>query len=114
MEFLALIHASDDGWNALSDDERQAVYKRYMEFSERPEVVGGAELQETTTATTVRVRNGDSVVTDGPYAEVKEALGGFFILEADSIDDACKLAAEIPAAEHGAIEVRPVFVREES
>jgi hypothetical protein len=114
MEFLALIHASDDGWNKLSDEERQAVYKRYMEFSERPEVVGGAELQETTTATTVRVRNGDSMVTDGPYAEVKEALGGFFILETDSIDEACKLAAEIPAAEHGAIEVRPVFVREES
>jgi hypothetical protein len=114
MEFLALIHANENGWNDLSDDERQAVYQRYMEFSERPEVVGGAELQETTTATTVRVRNGDSMVTDGPYAEVKEALGGFFILEADSIDDACKLAAEIPAAEHGAIEVRPVFVREES
>ena len=114
MEYLALIHASDDGWNELSDDERQAVYKRYMEFSERPEVVGGAELQETTTATTVRVRNGDSMVTDGPYAEVKEALGGFFILEADSIDDACRLAAEIPAAEHGAIEIRPVYVREES
>jgi hypothetical protein len=114
MEFLALIHTSKTGWDELSDDERQAVYQRYMEFSERPEVVGGAELQETTTATTVRVRNGDSMVTDGPYAEVKEALGGFFILEADSIDDACKLAAEIPAAEHGAIEVRPVFVREES
>jgi hypothetical protein len=114
MEFLALIHTSKNGWDELSDDERQAVYKRYMEFSERPEVVGGAELQETTTATTVRVRNGDSMVTDGPYAEVKEALGGFFILEADSIDDACKLAAEIPAAEDGAIEVRPVFVREES
>jgi hypothetical protein len=114
MEFLALIHASENGWSELSDDEREAVYRRYMEFSERPEVVAGAELQETTSATTVRVRNGDRTVTDGPYAEVKEALGGFFILEADSIDDACKLAAEIPAAEHGAIEVRPVFVREES
>ena len=114
MEFLALIHASENGWNELSDDERQAVYQRYMEFSERPEVVGSAELQETTAATTVRVRNGDSMVTDGPYAEVKEALGGLFILEADSIDDACKLAAEIPAAEHGAVEVRPVYVREES
>jgi hypothetical protein len=114
MEFLALIHGSEDSWNDLSDDERQAVYQRYTEFSGRPEVVGGAELQETTSATTVRVRNGDSMVTDGPYAEVKEALGGFFILEAGSIDDACKLAAEIPAAEHGAIEVRPVFVREES
>ena len=77
-------------------------------------IQSGAELQETTAATTVRVRNGDSMVTDGPYAEVKEALGGFYILEADSIDDACRLAAEIPASEHGAIEVRPVVVREES
>ncbi len=114
MEFLALIHSNENGRNELSDDELKAVYQRYMTFSERPEVVGGAELQETTAATTVRVRNGDSMVTDGPYAEVKEALGGFFIIEADSIDDACKLAAEIPAAEYGAIEVRPVFVREES
>jgi hypothetical protein len=114
MEFLALIHADQEGWERLSDDERQAFYQRYMEFSAKPEVVGGAELQETSTATTVRVRNGGPMVTDGPYAEIKEALGGFFILEADSIDDACRLAAEIPAAEHGAIEVRPVYVREES
>ena len=112
MEFLALIHGDENGWSELSDDERQAIYQRYMDFSEKPEVVGGAELQETNTATTVRVRDGDQLVTDGPYAEVKEALGGFFILEADSIDDACRLAAEIPAAEHGAIEVRPVYVRE--
>ena len=73
MEFLALIHGSENGWNELSDDERQAVYQRYMEFSERPEVVGGAELQETTAATTVRVRNGDSMVTDGP---VRRGQGG--------------------------------------
>ena len=72
----------------------------------------GAELQPTETATTVRVRDGEQLVTDGPYAEVKEALGGFFILEAQSIDEACKLAAEIPGAEHGAVEVRPVYVRE--
>jgi hypothetical protein len=114
MEFLALIHENSNGWNALSDDQRQAVYQRYMDFSQRPEVVGGAELQPTDTASTVQVRNGDRLVTDGPYAEVKEALGGFFILEAPSIDEACKLAAEIPAAEHGAVEVRPVYVREES
>jgi hypothetical protein len=114
MEFLALIHEDKNGWENLSDDERQAVIQRYMDFSARGEVVGGAELQETTAATTVRVRNGDRMVTDGPYAEVKEALGGFFILECDSIDEACRLAAEIPAAEHGAVEVRPVYVREES
>ena len=114
MEFLALIHEDKNSWESLSDDERQAVYQRYMDFSERSEVIGGAELQPTDAATTVRVRDGDRLVTDGPYAEVKEALGGFFLLECDSIDDACRLAAEIPAAEHGAVEVRPVYVREES
>jgi hypothetical protein len=114
MEFLALIHADETDWESLSEDERQALYQRYAAFSERDDVVGGAELQSTTAATTVRVRNSERLVTDGPYAEVKEALGGFFILECDSIDDACRLAAEIPAAEHGAIEVRPVYVREES
>jgi hypothetical protein len=114
MEFIALIHPDGSDWEAMSDDEQQAVYKRYMDFSERDEVVGGAELQPTDAATTVRVRDGDRLVTDGPYAEVKEALGGFFLLECDSIDDACRLAAEIPAAERGAVEVRPVYVREET
>jgi hypothetical protein len=114
MQYVALIHTSKESWESLSDDERQAIYQRYMEFSQKPEVVGGAELQATDAATTVRVRNGDQLVTDGPYAETKEALGGLFILEAESIDDACRLAAQIPAAERGAIEVRPVYVREES
>jgi hypothetical protein len=114
MQYLALIHGDENGREAMSDDERQAVYQRYMEFSQQDAVVGGAELQSTKTATTVRVRNDDTMVTDGPYAEVKEALGGFFILEADSIDDACKMAEQIPAAEHGAVEVRPIYVREES
>ena len=114
MEYLALIHTDQNGWESLSDDERQEYYKRYMEFSQQDAVVGGAELQSVKTATTVRVRNGDTLVTDGPYAEVKEALGGFFILEADSIDDACQMAAQIPGAAHGAVEVRPVYVREES
>lgn len=114
MQYLALIHTNENGWESLTDDERQTFYKQYMEFSQQDAVVGGAELQSVKTATTVRVRSGDTLVTDGPYAEVKEALGGFFILEADSIDDACQMAAQIPGAAHGAVEVRPVFVREES
>ena len=114
MEFLALIHGTEDGWEKLSDDEREATMQRYMSFSKKNEVVGGAELENTGTATTVRMRDGDRLVTDGPYAEVKEALGGYFILECASIDEACRLAAEIPAAEHGAIEVRPAFMGEES
>jgi hypothetical protein len=114
MQYIALIYGDENGWEQLGEEERQAIYQRYMDFSGRNEVVGGAELQETGSATTVRVRNGDRLVTDGPYAEVKEALGGLFILECGSIDDACQLAAQIPAAENGAIEVRPVVVREES
>lgn len=110
MQFLALIHASENGWENLSDDDRQAIYQRYIDFSQRDNVVGGAELQSTNTATTVRIRDGQTLVTDGPYAEVKEALGGYFILECGSIDEACELAAKIPAAEHGAIEVRPIHV----
>jgi len=110
MQFVALIHASENGWESLSDDERQAVYQRYMDFSQKPEVVGGAELQSTNTATTVQVRNGDTIVTDGPYAEVKEALGGYYLLECNSMDDAVDWAARIPGAEHGAVEVRPVYV----
>jgi hypothetical protein len=114
MQFLALIHADEADWESMSDDDRQAIYRRYIEFGERDGVVGGAQLQSTSTATTVQVRNGDRLVTDGPYAEVKEALGGYYILEAESIDEACRLAAGIPAAERGAVEVRPVYVREES
>jgi hypothetical protein len=114
MQFVALIHEDEAGWQSLSEDERQAAYQRYMELSQRDEVVGGAELQSTGTATTVRVRNGDRLIMDGPYAETKEALGGFYILECDTIDEACRLASQIPAAERGAIEVRPVYVREES
>jgi hypothetical protein len=114
MQFVALIHGSEDTWESLSDDERQAQYQRYIAFGENDAVIAGAELESTSAATTVRSRNGDRLVTDGPYAEVKEALGGFYLLECDSIDEACRLAAEIPAAETGAIEVRPVYVREES
>jgi hypothetical protein len=114
MEFLALIHSDREYFASLSEADQQAVFQRYMEFSQRDEVVGGAQLEATSTATTIRMREGDRLVTDGPYAEVKEALGGLFILECGSIDEACRLAAELPAAERGAIEVRPIYVREES
>ncbi len=114
MQYLALIHADDEQWESMSEGDRQEVYAHYMEFAKGDKVVGGAELQSTKTATAVRVRDGERLVTDGPYAEVKEALGGYFILECGSIDEACELAAKIPAAEHGAIEVRPVHVEEAS
>jgi hypothetical protein len=114
LQYLALIHADDDQWESMSDSDRQEVYAQYMEFAKSDEVVGGAELQSPKTATAVRVRDGERLVTDGPYAEVKEALGGYFVLECGSIDEACEIAAKIPAAERGAIEVRPVHVEEAS
>jgi hypothetical protein len=113
MQFLALIHADEAAWARLSDAERQAIYQRYAKFGDGDDrVLGGAELQSTSAATTVRMRNGDRLVTDGPYAEVKEVLGGFILLECDTIDEACQLVARFPATEHhSAIEVRPVVSR---
>ncbi len=114
MQVMALIYGNASRWDAFSADEREAVYKQYRAFSDEAGkagvMVGGAELASTRDATTVRVRDGESLVTDGPYAEVKEALGGYFIFECESMDEAVEYAAKIPGAEHGAIEVRPIYV----
>ena len=117
MKFLALIYSQEGAWESLSDEERSAVYAEYGAFSregrEAGVVIGGDELGPTRNATTVRVRDGQTNVTDGPYAETKEALGGYFLLECASMDEALDWAARIPAAKDGAIEVRPVHVDEE-
>ena len=114
MQFMALIYGDASRWDAFSADEREAVYAQYRAFSDEAGkagvMVGGAELASTRDATTVRVRDGESLVTDGPYAEVKEALGGYFLFECESMDEAVEYAARIPGAEHGAVEVRPVYV----
>ena len=117
MEYMALIYAEEGPWESFGDAERAAVYERYRAFSDDARsagvLVGGDELAATQDATTVRLREGQVVVTDGPYAEVKEALGGYFLLDCASFDDAVAWAARIPAAEHGAVEVRAVHVDEE-
>jgi hypothetical protein len=114
VKFLALIYGSDADWAALSDEERNAVYERYRAFGEEAQAAGrlvdGAELQPATTATTVRVRSDETIVTDGPFAETREQLGGYYVLDCDSIEEAVALAAKIPAAQHGTIEVRPGYV----
>ncbi len=114
MQVMALIYGDASRWDAFSADERGAVYAQYRAFSDEAGtagvMAGGAELASTRDATTVRVRDGESLVTDGPYAEVKEALGGYFIFECESMDEAVEYAAKIPGAEHGAIEVRPIYV----
>ena len=114
MKYLALIYADEGVWSELSDDEREAAYAQYRAFGEEAGKAGvvaaGNELGPTADATTVRVRDGETLVTDGPYAEVKEALGGFYVLECDSMDEALDWAARIPGASHGAVEVRPTYV----
>jgi hypothetical protein len=113
VQYVALIYGSEAHWESLGDEQRQALYHRHIElFGEDERVIRGGELRATKTATTVRVRNGDRLITDGPYAEVKEVLGGYILLECDSIDEACQLVARFPAAKHhAAIEVRPVVSR---
>ena len=114
MQFIALIYADENAWSTFSDDEREAAYEQYRAFGREAEaagvLAGGNELGPTRDATTVRVRDHETLVTDGPYAEIKEALGGFYLLECESMDDALDWAARIPGAHQGSVEVRPVYV----
>jgi hypothetical protein len=114
MQYMALIYADQEAWAEFSDEERESAYELYRAFARDAEaagvLAGGDELAPTRDATTVRVRSGETLVTDGPYAEVKEALGGYFLVECESMDEALDWAARIPGAEHGAVEVRPVYV----
>ena len=108
MKYALLIYGSDEEWESRSEEERAAIYKEYFAISELPGTYGGAELAAADSATTVRVRNGDTLSTDGPFAETKEVLGGFYLFEADNLDDAIAVAARIPAAAYGSVEVRPL------
>ena len=114
MQYLCLIYNDETTWNALPEDERTAVYNEYMTFTESiresGNLVSADQLQPTATATTVRIRDGKTLVTDGPFAETKEQLGGYYLIEAKDVDEALKIAERIPSARYGSIEVRPVVV----
>jgi hypothetical protein len=116
VRFLALIYGDENRWASLSEDERKQVYDQYRTFSEAGDgkIVDGAETADTKSATTVRVRDGQTQVTDGPAEQLAEPLGGFFLFECDTIDEAVALAQKIPGASTGAVEVRPAHVEEES
>ena len=113
MQYLLLIHDDEKAWSSLSAEDKAAVYQEYGALTsalrESGAYVGGNQLQPTSSAATVRVRESEPVVTDGPFAETKEQLGGYYLIEADSLDEALDWAAKIPSARvGGAIEVRPV------
>ena len=116
MKYMLLIHQGDaptpytpDEWARLSEDEQQAVYAAYKAINETPGVTPGVQMQAPEAATTVRVQDGKTLTTDGPFVAVEEALGGYLFFEADDLDAAIELASRIPAASMGgAVEVRPV------
>lgn len=116
MKYMLLIHQGTtptphdpEAWGHLSEDEQKAIYMDYQGINETPGVSPGARMQPPETATTVRVADGKTLTTDGPFVETKEALGGYLFFEADDLDAAIELAARIPAARlGGAIEVRPL------
>jgi hypothetical protein len=114
MTYLLQIYSSPaaEEYEGLSADEQTAITDEYMAIAQTPGMLGGHRLQGPETATTVRVQDGSTLTTDGPFAETKEVIGGYYLFEADDLDAAIELAARIPAARMGgAIEVRPVVER---
>jgi hypothetical protein len=118
MKYMLLIHQGTtplpgtDAWNALSPEEQGAVFQAYQAVNETPGLTPGVQMDGPETATTVRVEDGRTLTTDGPFVELKEAIGGYCLFEADDLDGAIELAARIPAASMGgAVEVRPVVER---
>jgi hypothetical protein len=117
MKYMLLIHQGDaptprspEEWERLSEDEQKAVYTDYQAINETPGVTPGLGLDGPETATTVRVQDGRTLTTDGPFVATKEALGGYLIFEANDLDSAIELASRVPAARlGGAVEVRPIM-----
>jgi hypothetical protein len=116
VQYMLLIYTEPGSWESHSEEERNAMYEEYFALSrrlrERDKLISSHELQPSSTATTVEVRDGEKAVTDGPFAETKEVLGGYYLIEAESLDEAIDWASQIPSARHGKVEVRPVVMRE--
>ena len=112
MKYAMLIHYTPGYTDALSDDESKAMLGEYLALRDAPGYIASGELQPVETATTVRVQDGQTLTTDGPYADTKEVLGGYYVFEADNLDVAIELASRIPAARlGGTVEVRPLVER---
>ena len=114
MQYMCLIYDEESTWANMPEDERNAAHAEYMTFTQAIKDSGnhvaGDALQPISTATSVRVRNGETLVTDGPFAETKEILGGYYIVDVPTLDEALALAAKMPNIAYGSVEVRPVMV----
>jgi hypothetical protein len=113
VKYALLIYSkfTEEDFERLSDSEKDALLDEYLAISRSPGVIGSEQLQPVGNATTVRVDDGETLLSDGPYIEAKEHIGGLMLLEADNLDAAIALAARIPAARRGAVEVRPIVER---
>jgi len=116
MQYLLLIHDDEAQWAQFSEEVREGYMQEYFaytnELRESGAFVTASQLQPSATATTVEVRDGETLTTDGPFAETKEQLGGFYLIDVESEDEAIEWAAKIPSARSGKIEVRPLVMRE--
>lgn len=114
MQYMLLIYENEKAWQTMSEADKAAGMNAYFEFTKQVQasghMVAGDALQPTSTATTVRVRDGKVQLTDGPYMETREQLGGYYLVEAKDLDEATAIVARIPGAHHGVVEVRPVVV----
>jgi len=112
VRYILLIHDDEAEWEAMSEKEREAIGAEFLAFNEELRAAGalvvGNELQPASTATVVSVRDSDTIVTDGPFAETKEVLGGYYLVDAETLEDAQAWAAKVPSARFGHVEVRPV------
>jgi hypothetical protein len=113
MRYLLTIYGDESGWNDVTPEQSQHIMAAYGAFGQEAQaagvLLGGEGLQPTSTATTVRVRDGEALTTDGPFAETREQLGGYYLLECKDLDEAIGWAAKIPGAQDGSVEVRPVM-----
>jgi hypothetical protein len=112
MQYMLLIYGDEKAWTSLPKAGRQAMYEAHMQYgkdmTEAGVLRGGSELAPTNSATTVRLKNGKPVSTDGPFAETKEQLGGYYLIECANLDEAIRWAGRCPSIEGGSIEVRPL------
>jgi hypothetical protein len=118
MQYMLLIYDDPAAWGAMSEEDTRAIMGEYFAYTEELRAAGafvaGDALQPTTTATSVRVRGDETLTTDGPFAETKEALGGYYVIDVETLDEALEWAARIPSARIGTIEVRPVVTEYET
>jgi hypothetical protein len=117
MKFMLLLWGDEGQWADMSEEEAAAEMARWEEYTDQLTAAGalvsGEGLQASATSKTLRIENGERIVTDGPFAETKEQLGGFYVIECESFDDALEWASKVPSAEQGPTEIRPVIAYEE-